>query len=223
MCQCLIVSVGICEYVHAPVGAYVSGVPQCPGGASCGGSRGPGSDSRSWPSRWTRIPTEHLLRGSPPPPQRRYGHTMVAFDRHLYVFGGAADNTLPNELHCYDVDFQTWEVVQPSSDSEVLAARPLWLVGSPHHLLPLSHSSTVAGGFPGLPPASRSKPQKPRVPHPGHLALACLWAWVCLACSVLWALTVFPRVPGCGTFGPFPAALVVLGSPCPVISVVFQA
>ncbi|KAF5915607.1 hypothetical protein HPG69_015227 [Diceros bicornis minor] len=71
---------------------------------------------------WTRIPTEHLLRGSPPPPQRRYGHTMVAFDRHLYVFGGAADNTLPNELHCYDVDFQTWEVVQPSSDSEVSGA-----------------------------------------------------------------------------------------------------
>uniref|UniRef100_A0A452TBK4 Leucine zipper like transcription regulator 1 n=1 Tax=Ursus maritimus TaxID=29073 RepID=A0A452TBK4_URSMA len=71
---------------------------------------------------WTRIPTEHLLRGSPPPPQRRYGHTMVAFDRHLYVFGGAADNTLPNELHCYDVDFQTWEVVQPSSDSEASAA-----------------------------------------------------------------------------------------------------
>uniref|UniRef100_A0A8D3BWE8 Leucine zipper like post translational regulator 1 n=1 Tax=Scophthalmus maximus TaxID=52904 RepID=A0A8D3BWE8_SCOMX len=68
---------------------------------------------------WTRIPTEHLLRGSPPPPQRRYGHTMVAFDHHLYVFGGAADNTLPNELHCYDVDSQTWEVIQPSLDSEV--------------------------------------------------------------------------------------------------------
>uniref|UniRef100_A0A671R5P9 Leucine-zipper-like transcriptional regulator 1 n=1 Tax=Sinocyclocheilus anshuiensis TaxID=1608454 RepID=A0A671R5P9_9TELE len=68
---------------------------------------------------WTRIPTEHLLRGSPPPPQRRYGHTMVAFDRHLYVFGGAADNTLPNELHCYDVDSQTWEVIQPSTDSEL--------------------------------------------------------------------------------------------------------
>ena len=49
---------------------------------------------------------------------------MVAFDRHLYVFGGAADNTLPNELHCYDVDFQTWEVIQPSSDSEVSAAGP---------------------------------------------------------------------------------------------------
>lgn len=44
---------------------------------------------------------------------------MVAFDRHLYVFGGAADNTLPNELHCYDVDSQTWEVIQASTDSEV--------------------------------------------------------------------------------------------------------
>uniref|UniRef100_H2UV36 Leucine zipper like post translational regulator 1 n=1 Tax=Takifugu rubripes TaxID=31033 RepID=H2UV36_TAKRU len=62
------------------------------------------------------ISFKHLLRGSPPPPQRRYGHTMVAFDRHLYVFGGAADNTLPNELHCYDVDSQTWEVIHPSLD-----------------------------------------------------------------------------------------------------------
>ncbi len=44
---------------------------------------------------------------------------MVAFDRQLYVFGGAADNTLPNELHSYDVDSQTWEVIQPSTDSEV--------------------------------------------------------------------------------------------------------
>ncbi|KAK7933775.1 hypothetical protein WMY93_004671 [Mugilogobius chulae] len=72
---------------------------------------------------WTRIPTEHLLRGSPPPPQRRYGHTMVAFDRHLYVFGGAADNTLPNELHCYDVDSQTWEVILASMDSEMPSGR----------------------------------------------------------------------------------------------------
>ncbi|KAG8597975.1 hypothetical protein GDO81_002448 [Engystomops pustulosus] len=72
---------------------------------------------------WMRIPTEHLLRGSPPPPQRRYGHTMVAFDRHLYVFGGAADNTLPNELHCYDVDSQSWEVIQPSPDSELPSGR----------------------------------------------------------------------------------------------------
>uniref|UniRef100_A0A3B4B3H6 BTB domain-containing protein n=1 Tax=Periophthalmus magnuspinnatus TaxID=409849 RepID=A0A3B4B3H6_9GOBI len=48
---------------------------------------------------------------------------MVAFDRHLYVFGGAADNTLPNELHCYDVDSQTWEVIQASMDSEMPSGR----------------------------------------------------------------------------------------------------
>lgn len=32
-------------------------------------------------SRWTRITTEHILRNAPPPPTRRYGHTMVAYDR----------------------------------------------------------------------------------------------------------------------------------------------
>uniref|UniRef100_A0A673Y3Y5 Leucine zipper like post translational regulator 1 n=1 Tax=Salmo trutta TaxID=8032 RepID=A0A673Y3Y5_SALTR len=105
-------------------------------------------------NEWTRIPTEHLLRGSPPPPQRRYGHTMVAFDRHLYVFGGAADNTLPNELHSYDVDSQTWEVIQPSLDSEVCAQRVSTghRVGSlfssvwrkkPLHLLPLMPSGRL--------------------------------------------------------------------------------
>ncbi|XP_046979238.1 leucine-zipper-like transcriptional regulator 1 isoform X1 [Schistocerca americana] len=72
---------------------------------------------------WTRISTEHILRGAPPPPARRYGHTMVAYDRHLYVFGGAADSTLPNDLHCYDLDTQTWSVVMPASDSQVPSGR----------------------------------------------------------------------------------------------------
>uniref|UniRef100_A0A669QNB4 Leucine zipper like transcription regulator 1 n=1 Tax=Phasianus colchicus TaxID=9054 RepID=A0A669QNB4_PHACC len=107
---------------------------------------------------WTRIPTEHLLRGSPPPPQRRYGHTMVAFDRHLYVFGGAADNTLPNELHCYDVDSQTWEVIQPSPDSEVKPSAFLSAFYSPSFfdpsLLPMSgciYSLPFVHFFPQLP------------------------------------------------------------------------
>ena len=73
--------------------------------------------------RWTRISTEHILRSAPPPPARRYGHTMVAFDRHLYVFGGAADSTLPNDLHCYDLDTQTWSIVTPSPDSQVPSGR----------------------------------------------------------------------------------------------------
>uniref|UniRef100_T1JJ12 BTB domain-containing protein n=1 Tax=Strigamia maritima TaxID=126957 RepID=T1JJ12_STRMM len=72
---------------------------------------------------WTRISTEHILRGAPPPPTRRYGHTMVAFDRHLYVFGGAADSTLPNDLHSYDLDTQSWSVIQFSADSRVPSGR----------------------------------------------------------------------------------------------------
>eukprot|EP00794_Sanderia_malayensis_P013893 gene13893-15341_t len=73
--------------------------------------------------KWTRIATEHLLKGTPPPPSRRYGHAMVAHDRHLYVFGGAADNTLPNDLYWYDLETQTWDVVQPSSDSQLPSGR----------------------------------------------------------------------------------------------------
>ncbi|XP_018049546.1 PREDICTED: leucine-zipper-like transcriptional regulator 1 isoform X2 [Atta colombica] len=73
--------------------------------------------------RWTRISTEHILRGAPPPPARRYGHTMVSFDRHLYVFGGTADSALSNDLHCYDLDTQTWNVILPSIDSQVPSGR----------------------------------------------------------------------------------------------------
>lgn len=81
---------------------------------------------------WTRISTEHILRGAPPPPARRYGHSMVAFDRHLYVFGGAADATLSNDLHCFDLDSQTWTVVLPDPESLVPSGR-------------LFHASAVVG------------------------------------------------------------------------------
>ena len=72
---------------------------------------------------WIRIRTEHLLRGSPSPPQRRYGHTMVAYGRSLYVFGGAADGILDNEVHCFDVDSRLWSVIQPASGSETPCGR----------------------------------------------------------------------------------------------------
>lgn len=66
--------------------------------------------------KWTRITTEHLLKGTSPPPSRRYGHTMVAHDTHLYVFGGAADSNLPNDLYWYDLENETWDVVQTTGD-----------------------------------------------------------------------------------------------------------
>ena len=38
---------------------------------------------------WKRISTEHILKELNSSPIRRYGHSMVAHGRHLYVFGGA--------------------------------------------------------------------------------------------------------------------------------------
>jgi leucine-zipper-like transcriptional regulator 1 len=48
---------------------------------------------------------------------------MVAYDRHLYVFGGAADSTLPSDLHCFDLDTQSWAVVPPANGSCVPTGR----------------------------------------------------------------------------------------------------
>jgi len=73
---------------------------------------------------WNRISTEHILRGTPPPPTWRYGHIMAAYDRHLYIFGGgAADNNLSNDVHCFDLDTQTWSIISPSPDSQVPSGR----------------------------------------------------------------------------------------------------
>ncbi|XP_001982443.3 leucine-zipper-like transcriptional regulator 1 [Drosophila erecta] len=73
---------------------------------------------------WRRISNEPVLRGATSaPPSRRYGHTMVHHDRFLYVFGGSADSTLPNNLHCYDLDSQVWSVIQPEQNSDVPSGR----------------------------------------------------------------------------------------------------
>lgn len=74
-------------------------------------------------NKWIRIPTEHLLRDASPPPQRRYGHVMVPYNRCLYIFGGVGDIKDDNELHCYDVDSRTWSVVEPAEGSQVPSPR----------------------------------------------------------------------------------------------------
>jgi hypothetical protein len=73
---------------------------------------------------WRRISPHEggLLRGGHPP-ARRYGHTMVAHDRFLYVFGGAADSCLPNDLYSFDLDSQTWNLVIPAAESQCPSGR----------------------------------------------------------------------------------------------------
>lgn len=73
---------------------------------------------------WRRISPHEggLLRGGHPP-ARRYGHTMVAHDRFLYVFGGAADSCLPNDLYSFDLDSQTWNLVIPAAESHCPTGR----------------------------------------------------------------------------------------------------
>ncbi|EDV99564.1 leucine-zipper-like transcriptional regulator 1 homolog [Drosophila grimshawi] len=73
---------------------------------------------------WRRISNEPVLRGATSaPPSRRYGHTMVHHDRFLYIFGGSADSTLPNDLHCYDLDSQVWSVIQAEQNSDMPSGR----------------------------------------------------------------------------------------------------
>ena len=91
-------------------------------------------------STWTRISTEHILQDSPPPPIRRYGHSMVAYNSQLYVFGGAADNILPNELHCYDLDDETWSTILPVA-ADVHAAGPKKGIAVPSGRL--FHAATI--------------------------------------------------------------------------------
>ena len=72
---------------------------------------------------WVRIPTEHLLKGDTAPPQRRYGHSMVAYSGQLYVFGGAADGILDNEVHCFNVETRNWSIMKPFEGSQVPSGR----------------------------------------------------------------------------------------------------
>eukprot|EP00095_Tigriopus_kingsejongensis_P011479 snap_masked-scaffold626_size122949-processed-gene-0.20 protein:Tk11479 transcript:snap_masked-scaffold626_size122949-processed-gene-0.20-mRNA-1 annotation:"leucine-zipper-like transcription regulator 1 isoform x2" len=77
-----------------------------------------------FPSKtWSRISTEHILRDTPLPPNRRYGHSMVAFDRQLYVFGGWAETVLSHDFHSFDLDSQTWSVVATAPDSHLPSGR----------------------------------------------------------------------------------------------------
>lgn len=73
--------------------------------------------------RWTRISPYKILRVVPPSPQRRYGHTMVAYHNNLYVFGGTAESSVPNDLHRFDLETNTWSIVDVVNNSELPSSR----------------------------------------------------------------------------------------------------
>lgn len=98
---------------------------------------------------WTRLSTDHVVRASRRPPDKRYGHAMVTHDRHLYVFGGASGNILPKGIHwwvgdddgcgsvgsflvvhvlrcSFDLDEQMWLNIEIAEDSEVFRSFCEW-------------------------------------------------------------------------------------------------
>ncbi|XP_067940064.1 leucine-zipper-like transcriptional regulator 1 [Watersipora subatra] len=81
---------------------------------------------------WSRVSTDHIVRGGPQPPKKRYGHTMVTFNRCLYIFGGATGQILPNDIHCFDLNKKTWDIIIPADISATPTGR-------------LFHAATVVG------------------------------------------------------------------------------
>jgi hypothetical protein len=43
--------------------------------------------------------SNYILRGTSLPPERRSGHSMVAHDNHLYIYGGFLGNTFFHEVY----------------------------------------------------------------------------------------------------------------------------
>lgn len=48
---------------------------------------------------------------------------MISLIYFKFVILGAADTTLPNDLHCFDLDSKSWSIVQPTPESEVPSGR----------------------------------------------------------------------------------------------------
>lgn len=54
-------------------------------------------------------------------PFKRYGHTVAAHGRRIYLWGGRNDLSASNILHCFDVDSLTW-TIPPTTGKPPLAA-----------------------------------------------------------------------------------------------------
>lgn len=68
--------------------------------------------------RWKPL---NITQGRKYVPFQRYGHTAVAFDTKVYIWGGRNDNTACNTLYCFDTVNHQWSV--PNVNGPIPEAR----------------------------------------------------------------------------------------------------
>ncbi|XP_055836798.1 kelch domain-containing protein 3 [Episyrphus balteatus] len=86
--------------------------------------------------RWSLVPTKKDESGLPwkypEVPFQRYGHTAVAYNDKIYLWGGRNDDNLCNVLYCFDPKTLTWS--RPKVTGSIPGARD-------------GHSACVYGNF----------------------------------------------------------------------------
>lgn len=70
--------------------------------------------------RWSQVPTRKDKQGCPlqypEVPFQRYGHTSVAYENKVYMWGGRNDETGCNILFCFDTQTLRWSRPQVTGD-----------------------------------------------------------------------------------------------------------
>ncbi|PAA55362.1 hypothetical protein BOX15_Mlig010006g2, partial [Macrostomum lignano] len=70
-------------------------------------------------SHWSVINRDNVLGCVAPAPEKVFGHSMLSYGRHLFVFGGVTGSSVMNQLFSYDLDDKTWSTVEPAAGSRV--------------------------------------------------------------------------------------------------------
>lgn len=93
--------------------------------------------------RWFQVPARKNGRGSPleypEVPFQRYGHTSVAYQHKVYLWGGRNNENGCNILFCFDTQTMRW------SKPEVTGSIPGIRDG--HSACIVDHSMYIFGGF----------------------------------------------------------------------------
>ena len=72
---------------------------------------------------WSKISSNFILRGTNLPPERRSGHNMVAYDNHLYIYGGVLGNSFFHDVYSFDLDTKTWDLIHMHHTSPIPTGR----------------------------------------------------------------------------------------------------